>query len=62
MTPVQECDYLREAECGATMRRLLEPYPEYYVPRVFGEQSAGQVAGGVLGEVTLCQVLRACPN
>ena len=53
-TSVQECDYLREAECGTTMRRLLEPYPEYYVPRVYGDQSAGQVAGSVPREVRLC--------
>lgn len=39
----QECDYVREAECGRIMRRLLMPYPDYYVPKVIDELSGKQV-------------------
>ena len=30
----QECDYLREARCGARMKQILSQYPEYHVPAV----------------------------
>ena len=39
----EECDYVREAECGVRMRRILSQYPEYYVPIVYPELSTGQV-------------------
>jgi aarF domain-containing kinase len=39
----QECDYVREAECCRKMRKLLEPFPEFYVPRVIDELSTKQV-------------------
>lgn len=39
----EECDYRREADCGATMKEILAQYPEYYVPRVYPSHSAGQV-------------------
>lgn len=32
-----EVDYLREAECTRKFRVLLEPYNDYYVPKVIGE-------------------------
>lgn len=32
-----EVDYIREAECTKKFRKLLEPYPDYYVPRVIGK-------------------------
>lgn len=32
-----EVDYIREAECTRKFRKLLEPYPDYYVPRVIGK-------------------------
>lgn len=31
-----EVDYIREAECTRTFKKLLQPYPEYYVPNVIG--------------------------
>lgn len=31
-----EVDYEREAECTRNFKKLLEPYPEYYVPHVIG--------------------------
>ena len=39
----EECDYLREAECGRRMREILAVYPEYYVPAVHPALSSGQV-------------------
>ena len=39
----EECDYVREAECGRRMREELAEYPEYYVPVVFPELSSNQV-------------------
>ena len=39
----QECDYVREAKCARVMKRLLETYPQYYVPRVIDELSGVQV-------------------
>ena len=39
----EECDYVREAECGRRMREVLAGYPEYYVPVVFPDLSSGQV-------------------
>merc|ERR1719334_407648 len=39
----QECDYKREAACGVKMRHLLAKYPEFKVPKVYHEQSGGQV-------------------
>nr|XP_037274854.1 LOW QUALITY PROTEIN: atypical kinase COQ8B, mitochondrial-like [Rhipicephalus microplus] len=38
-----EVDYLREAECAKKFKKLVEPYPEYYVPDVIDELSAAQV-------------------
>lgn len=32
-----EVDYIREAECTNNFRKLLEPYSDYYVPKVIGE-------------------------
>lgn len=32
-----EVDYIREAECTRKFKKLLEPYPEYYVPSVIGK-------------------------
>ena len=32
-----EVDYIREAECTKLYRKLIEPYPEYYVPDVIGK-------------------------
>jgi aarF domain-containing kinase len=32
-----EVDYLREAECTRNFKKLLAPYPEYYVPEVIGK-------------------------
>ena len=31
-----EVDYEREAECTRNFKKLLTPYPEYYVPEVIG--------------------------
>lgn len=31
-----EVDYIREAECTRKFRKLLEPYGDYYVPKVIG--------------------------
>ena len=39
----QECDYVREAECGRIMGKYLKPYPQYYVPEVIDELSGSQV-------------------
>lgn len=38
-----EVDYLREAECAKKFKKLVEPYPEYYVPDVIDELSTAQV-------------------
>ncbi|CAG7680424.1 unnamed protein product [Allacma fusca] len=38
-----ECDYVREAECAKKFRKLLEPYPDYYVPEVIDELTTKQV-------------------
>lgn len=32
-----EVDYIREAECTKKFKKLLEPYHQYYVPKVIGE-------------------------
>lgn len=32
-----EVDYIREAQCTKNFRQLLEPYPEFYVPKVVGK-------------------------
>ncbi|XP_050538352.1 atypical kinase COQ8B, mitochondrial isoform X2 [Daktulosphaira vitifoliae] len=32
-----EVDYIREAECTKKFRQLLEPYPDYYVPKVIDQ-------------------------
>lgn len=32
-----EVNYIREAECTRKFRQLLEPYSDYYVPKVIGE-------------------------
>ena len=34
-----EVDYVREAECTKLYKKLIEPYPEYYVPEVIGNFS-----------------------
>ena len=39
----QECDYVREAECGRLMRKFLMPYHQYYVPQVIDDLSGSQV-------------------
>jgi len=31
-----EVDYIREAECAKRFKKVLAPYPEYYVPEVIG--------------------------
>lgn len=31
-----EVDYAREAECTKKFKNILERYPEYYVPTVYG--------------------------
>lgn len=31
-----EVDYIREAECTRKFKKLLAPYPEYFVPDVIG--------------------------
>jgi aarF domain-containing kinase len=38
-----ECDYLREAECGARFRELLRDDPVFVVPKVIPEASGKQV-------------------
>ncbi|KAJ5368248.1 Protein ABC1 [Penicillium cataractarum] len=38
-----ECDYLREAECGARFRQLLKDDPVFVVPEVMPEASGKQV-------------------
>jgi aarF domain-containing kinase len=38
-----ECDYLREAECGARFRQLLQDDPVFVVPEVMPEASGKQV-------------------
>jgi aarF domain-containing kinase len=38
-----ECDYLREAECGARFRKLLQDDPVFVVPEVIPEASGKQV-------------------
>ena len=39
----EECDYVREAECGRRMRQILTRYPEYHVPAVITDLCSGQV-------------------
>lgn len=31
-----EVDYIREAECTRKYKKLIVPYPDYYVPTVIG--------------------------
>lgn len=38
-----EVDYLREAECTRKFKKLLQPYPEYFVPDVIDELCAQEV-------------------
>ncbi|XP_058807620.1 atypical kinase COQ8B, mitochondrial isoform X2 [Phymastichus coffea] len=38
-----EVDYIREAECTKLYRKLVEPYPEYYVPEVIDNLCTAQV-------------------
>ncbi|CAH0577849.1 unnamed protein product [Chrysodeixis includens] len=38
-----EVDYLREAECTRKFKKLLQPYPEYFVPDVIDELSSAEV-------------------
>ena len=39
----QECDYQREAQCCMNMKKILELYPQYYVPNVMPKLSTAQV-------------------
>jgi len=39
----QECDYEREAKCGATMGKILSRYSEYHVPTVYPNLCSSQV-------------------
>ena len=39
----QECDYQREAYCCTKMKKILEPYSQFYVPTVIPELSTSQV-------------------
>jgi len=39
----QECDYEREAKCGATMGKILSQYSEYHVPTVYQNLCSSQV-------------------
>lgn len=32
-----EVDYIREAQCTRDFRKILEPYNDYYVPKVIGK-------------------------
>ena len=53
----QECDYVREAQCCKKMRELLEPYPEFYVPKVVDELFSKQVfTTELLSGLTIDQV------
>ncbi|XP_034839318.2 atypical kinase COQ8B, mitochondrial isoform X1 [Maniola hyperantus] len=47
-----EVDYIREAECTRLFKKLLEPYPEYYVPTVIDELCASEVITTELVEGT----------
>ncbi|XP_045784462.1 atypical kinase COQ8B, mitochondrial isoform X2 [Maniola jurtina] len=47
-----EVDYTREAECTRMFKKLLEPYPEYYVPTVIDELCASEVITTELVEGT----------
>ncbi|XP_030027781.1 atypical kinase COQ8B, mitochondrial [Manduca sexta] len=38
-----EVDYIREAECTRKFKKLLEPYPDYFVPDVIDELCAPEV-------------------
>ncbi|KAK9883591.1 hypothetical protein WA026_001767 [Henosepilachna vigintioctopunctata] len=38
-----EVDYKREAECTKRFKKLLSPYPEYYVPKVIDELSTNRI-------------------
>ncbi|XP_045509866.1 atypical kinase COQ8B, mitochondrial isoform X3 [Colias croceus] len=38
-----EVDYIREAECTRKFKRLLAPFPEYYVPEVIDDLCAPEV-------------------
>ncbi|XP_025198773.1 atypical kinase COQ8B, mitochondrial [Melanaphis sacchari] len=38
-----EVDYIREAECTRKFRELLEPYNDYYVPKVIDEVSTKRI-------------------
>ncbi|XP_068617551.1 atypical kinase COQ8B, mitochondrial isoform X2 [Battus philenor] len=38
-----EVDYIREAECTRKFKRLLAPYPEYFVPEVIDDLCAAEV-------------------
>lgn len=38
-----EVDYVREAECTKKFKKILEPYPEYFVPKVIDELCAQEV-------------------
>ncbi|XP_011496900.1 PREDICTED: aarF domain-containing protein kinase 4 [Ceratosolen solmsi marchali] len=47
-----EVDYIREAECTRFYRRLVEPYPQYYVPEVINDLCTSQIFTSELIEGT----------
>ncbi|KAJ5674762.1 Protein ABC1 [Penicillium maclennaniae] len=60
-----ECDYLREAECGARFRSLLADDPVFVVPKVMPEASGKQVLTmemleGVARDWIGTQIMRLC--
>lgn len=38
-----EVDYIREADCARKYRKLIQPYPDYYVPATIDELSTSQI-------------------
>lgn len=51
---------MREAECCRRMRKLLEPYPEFYVPKVIDELTSKQVfTTELISGLTIDQVNRS---
>ncbi|XP_039763432.1 atypical kinase COQ8B, mitochondrial [Pararge aegeria] len=56
-----EVDYVREAECTRMFKKLLEPYPEYYVPGVIDELCSSEVMTTELVEGTPIEKLFDAP-
>ncbi|XP_023938650.1 atypical kinase COQ8B, mitochondrial isoform X1 [Bicyclus anynana] len=56
-----EVDYIREAECTRMFKKLLEPYPEYYVPAVIDELCSSEVLTTELVEGTPIEKLFDAP-